>query len=428
MAENPRITKLDKCKRKIDVKVSAEEVSKELQDVYAAIARTAQVPGFRVGKVPKDILEKHYGETAKEEALKRLIPEFYRKSVQELDITPLTLPEISDVKMELGESLSYSATFDIKPDVKLKNYKGLKVKKTLKEVKQEDIDRVLNALRERHAEYADIQDRGAQMGDYVVCDLEMFSEGKTVEKKQNIWIFMDEKFTIPGFCQQLVGVKTQEPKKVELTLAQDYPDKQFAGKQVSFDIKVSAIKEKKLPALDDEFVKDLGAYQDLDELKKTIEADIKARHDREAKLEVENQILEQILKATTFDMPETIVEAQKKKLTEEFKHNLKHRGLSDDDIKKKEPEILKTAAEKSERDVKVYFILEKVAELDDIKITPEDLDDRMGKIADYSKKTKDEVRKYLQDNDMFDDLIVEMREDKVMDFLVANSKIEEAKE
>jgi len=428
MAEKPQLKKLDNCKRKIDIIVPAQKAAQELEEVYAAIAKTAQIPGFRVGKVPRDILEKHYGASAKEEALRRLIPEAYRQSVEELGIIPLTMPEISDVKMELGQTLSYSATVDVKPEVKLKSYKGLKIKKTVKEVKPEEVSQVLETLRERGSEFVDVQGRGVAMGDYVICDLEAVCEGKTIEKRQKAWIFMDEKFTIPGFCQGLIGAMSEEKKKIETSFPQEYPEKQYAGKPVVFDVLVSLIKEKKLPALDDEFAKDLGAYQNMDELKKEIEKDIKARHERETKLEMENQILEQILKAHIFDLPETIVEAQKKRIVEDYKHDLKHKGVSEDAMKSKEADILKSAAEKADRDVKVYFILEKIAETENIKIKPEELDERVGKIADYSKKTPEDIKKYLEEKDMLDDLIVEMREDKVMDFLIENSKIEESKE
>ncbi len=347
------IKKLKNCKRIVEIKLPADRVKDEFNKVYEGIQKLASVPGYRVGKVPKDLLELHYGKTAKEEVIKSLVPETYRKILEEYKLDPIGYPDISEIKLDLNEGFSYKAGIETRPEFSLKNYKALRLKKKPSEVKDEDIQRNLESLREAGA--------------------------------QNI------------------------PKNE------------------------SGEKEKVLPKLDDDFAKDLG-LESLVKLKDAVRENLKNKLEREAQMDLETQVINQLLGGLNFEIPETLVTSEKERLLKDAKSRIayieaiqKEQGKPDDKkfnlTDKDRKELEENAQKQAVRQVKVFFILDKIALSEKIHITHEELDERMKVLADQHKKTKEEIKKQLEKNHMLDELAVNMRNVKVMQFLLKESKV-----
>ncbi len=345
------IKKLKNCKKIVEVTLSPEKVKDEFESVYKSIGKVANVPGFRPGNVPRDLLEKHYSKSAKEELIKRLIPQTYRKVLEEHKLDPIGYPDISDVKLDLKQGFSYKASIETRPDLSLKTYTGLKLKRKKVEVKEETVQRNLESLREMNA--------------------------------QNV------------------------PKKD------------------------SKEKEKILPKLDDEFAKDVG-FENLDKLKEAVRQNLKQRIERDVESDLEMQIITQLIAGVNFDIPESLVNAEKNRLMKEANMRIaymegmqkkekddKKFTLSDKDKKELEESSLKQAV----RQVKAFFILDKVAQTEKIYLKEEEIEKHIEDLATQYKKTKDEMKKDLEKNRMLDEIALNLRNRKVMEFLLKEAKI-----
>lgn len=345
------IKKLKNCKKIVEVKLPPEKVKDEFDKVYESIRRVASVPGFRVGKVPRDLLELHYGKTAREEVIKKLIPESYSKIIEQYKLDTIGYPDIKDVKLDLKEGFSYKASIETRPDFSLKNYKGLKLKKKKWEVKEEDVQKNLESLREANAQ--------------------------------------------------------KVPKKG------------------------SEEKEKVLPKLDDEFAKDLG-FENLEKLKDAIRQNLKQRLEGESEADLETQVINQLVDGVNFEIPESLINSEKERLLKDANTHLaymeriqkkenpdKKLTLTDKDKKELETNIEMQAS----RQVKAFFILDKIAQIEKIYLKEEELGKRIEEIAAQYKKTKEEVRSYLEKNHMLDEMTVNIRNRKVIEFLLKEAKV-----
>lgn len=356
------IKKLKNCKKIVEVKLSAEKVKDELEKVYKGIGKVASVPGYRVGKAPRDLLEQHYAKTAKEEVIKNLIPDTYRKILEQHKLDPIGYPEVSDVKMDLKEGLSYTASIETRPDFSLRSYKSLRLKKKSTEVKEEDVQKNLESLREANAQ--------------------------------------------------------QVPKK-------DSEVSPFASKGLDEE------KEKVVPKLDDEFAKDLGC-ENLEKLKDAIRESLKQRLEQDSAADLEVQVINQLVEAVNFEVPESLMNGEKERLVKDANSRIaymqaiqnkqnpdKKFTLSDKDKK----ELEENAGKQAVRQVKAFFILDKIAQAEKIHLKQEDIDKRIEEMAAQYKKTKEEVRGHLEKNHMLDEMAVNMRNAKVMQFLLKEAKI-----
>lgn len=344
------IKKLKNCKKIVEVNISPEKVKDEFDKVYEGLKRVAAVPGYRVGKAPRDLLEFHYGKTAKEEVIKNLIPHSYGEILEQHKLDPIGYPDISGVKLDLKEGLSYEANIETRPEFSLRNYKGLKLNKKSVEVKEEDVEKNLESLREANAE--------------------------SVPKKD-----------------------TEE-------------------------------KEKVLPKLDDEFAKDIG-FESLEKLKDTIRHTLRERMEHESHADLEMQVIDQLVDGLNFEVPESLVNSEKERLKKDAYTRLayieaiqKKEGsdkkftLSDNDKK----ELEENAEKQALRQVKAFFILDKIAQAEKIYITHEEIEKRIEELAKQYKKTNDEVRKHLEKSNLLDEIAVNMRNAKVMEFLLKEAK------
>lgn len=414
-------------RREFLIEIPSHQVAKELDRIYKEMEETVHIPGFRKGRVPRDILEKYHRKDAQERALSDMVSSSYREAVRESDTIPVSLPKISDIKFKEGDSLSYKATVDIKPKVNLKRYKNIKVKKRLIEIKDEDVQKYLSALRESYAEYKSIEDRPARFGDYLVCDILCEVDGKPLYKEQkNVWLFLDEKHPIPKLAEGLIGVKKGEEKNIKALLPEDKDNPKYSKKEASFRVKVNQIKEKHLPEIDDEFVKGLGTYENVLQLKEAAKKDLERKSENRSKADMSSQILEELLKNSSFLPPKGLLEEETERLVQEAKEELRRKNVKNEEIEKRIKEYQKDFEKEAIRKVRLYFILDEIAKIENIDVTETEIEEALSLLSQQSNMSLEEVKKYYKDNNLIPSLRNQLKESKTIEFLLNNADIKEA--
>ncbi|MCQ9207469.1 MAG: trigger factor [Omnitrophica bacterium] len=421
-----RIKNTEECSKLFTIEISRELVNNAVSEVYKNIRKVARIPGFRVGFAPQDLLERRYSKEAEEDVLKKLIPEGYRTAVETHKINPIGMPRIVNINFSLNKPLTFEAHVDTRPNVKLRNYKGARIAKRRISVSPGEVDETVSKLRNMHAEYVDV-DRPIAKGDYAVCDVEAFADGKPISKAtKNMWIQADKAVSLLGMGEELIGLTKGQSKEVEARLPGDYPDKKYAGKLAKFKILVNNVKEKRLPALDDALAGKLNA-KNVDALKKEIESQLFARKEEALKIEMKNQILERLLKDNRFSVPSSLVRRQKEIFRERFEAELGQRGLHKDEAEKKVKELGQKLEEDAKSKVRIYFILDDISIKEKIGVGQNDIDARIEAIALSTGRPAEEVKSYYEKENLLGGLAEEIKETKVLDFLLEHAEIIENK-
>jgi len=419
-----KVKHIEEGRKAFEIEVPSADVKKRKDEAFGKIGKTASVPGFRAGNAPRDLLEKHYGERVTKEVIEDLISDSYHKAVEEEGFVPLGLPEISDVRFDDKSALFFKAEFNIRPKVELKEYKGIKLTEKKIAIKDEDVQKSLSALQESNAKFKDAENRPVKIGDYIVCDSEVFVDGKSIAKKrENIWMPIEEKSYLPNLSAQLVGANVNDEKDAETTLPVDFQNKEYANKKAVFKIKINQIKERALPQIDDEFAKDLG-YNNLAELNDSVKKVLEHQAQRQARTGLENQLIEKLLENSNFNTPASIIEEQLKYLLGEEKARLLRQGLKEADIKDKEKELTEKLKPAAIKQVKVMFILDEIAHKENIKVSHEDIDEALEAIARQHNQPKGKIEKYYKDNDLISNLRADIKNGKTLDLLIKEAKIE----
>lgn len=419
------VSEINPCKKVLKIHIPNDVVEKELDAVYKEIAKVAEVPGYRKGKAPRNIIEQRHSKEAKDEVLNRLIPQTYTQAIRDNNISPVAHPEVSQVKFTDGEPLYYEASVDVKPVVKLKKYKGLSVNKRKLKIDNSELENALNTVRERFAEYKTIDGRAAKEGDFVIADYEFTVDGKT-EKRDGAWFSLgDNPNEIKEITAKLKGAQPNDEIEVKAKLPENYPKKELASKEADFKLKVKEIKEKSLPALDDEFVKGLGDYKTVADFKEALKTDTQARKESEIKIEVEKQLAEQLIKLNPMIVPESMIKNQAAQIVKDVKMRLAYQGLPQEEIDKQEELLFNNALKDAESQVKIYFLTEEIAKAENITCSDEELEKRLELLAKQNKTDIAKIKEYFQKNNSIDTLKEQIEREKVIDYLISEAKVKE---
>lgn len=419
------LQKLDPCKRVLEIEIHPEEILSIEEEVYNDIQKVAVIAGFRKGKAPLAMVRQSYQKQAEKEILQRSIPQFYQKAVAEERLSPIVPPEIYDVDWQSGKPLVFKARFDVEPDVRLKSYKGLKVNKKKIEIKDEELDKVLMNLQEKHAELAVVEPRPLKKGDFILCDYKSWVGEKILETKENVWLSLEESANLTGFAESLWGANAGETKRLGFDLPQDFPDKDLQGKKLEMEVRIKEIKEKRLPVLDDAFARTAGKFNTLAELKAGIKRDLLSLKEIQSKKELEVKVLDMLVEANKFDIPASLVDKYRASLENRFRQDLLRKGVGEEDIEKSAELIRKRAKEEADRQVRVYFLLDKIAQKEKIEVSDEEIDRHIQRLAGDLKQDFDKVKRNLAEKRLLEELRLELREEKVVDFLLKNAQIVE---
>ncbi|MGM0920965.1 MAG: trigger factor [Bacillota bacterium] len=411
----------------LTVEVDAETFSKALDEAFKKVSKQVNIPGFRKGKVPRGMFEQRFGvESLYQDALDIILPEVYPQAVEEAGIDPIDRPEIDVEQIEKGKNLIFTAKVVVKPEVKLGEYKGLEVEKMNAEVSEEDVDAEIKTLQERHAELVVKEEGAVENGDTVVIDFEGFVDGEAFEggTAENYTLEIGSGSFIPGFEDQLVGLEAGGEKDVEVTFPEEYHAENLAGKPATFKVKLHEIKAKELPALDDEFAKDVD--EEVESLE-ALKAKTRTRLEETRKAEAENTLRDSLVDKASdnaeVDIPQVLIENEVNRMMQEFEQRLQAQGMNlelyfqfsgqDEDALK---EQMKEDASKR---VKYNLTLEAIAKAENIEVTDEDVDAEVAKMAEMYNMPVENIKQALGS---LEGLKEDLKVRKAIDFLVENSK------
>ncbi|MFD1735996.1 trigger factor [Bacillus salitolerans] len=411
----------------LTIEVDADTFNKGLDAAFKKVVAKVNVPGFRKGKVPRGMFEKRFGvESLYQDALDIVLPDAYENALKETGVEPVDRPEIDVEQIEKGQSLIFTAKVTVKPEVKLGEYKNLEVDRLDATVTDEDVENELKKLQERNAELVIKEEGTIDSGDTVVIDFEGFVEGVAFEggKGENYSLEIGSGTFIPGFEDQLIGLATGEEKDVEVSFPEEYHAEDLAGKPAVFKVKVHEIKSKELPALDDEFAKDVNEeVETLDELKAKTKAQLEESKKQEAENMLKDSLVEKAAENAEVNIPEAMIKTEQDRMIREFEQRLQMQGMNLDLYfqfsGQDEAALRSQMAEDAAKRVRMNLTLEAIANAENLEVSDEEVTQELETMASMYQTTVDNIKNMLGNVDLLKD---DLKIRKAIDFLVDNSK------
>ena len=402
-----QVEKLEHNMAKLTIEVPAEDVEKALQAAYLKERKRISLPGFRKGKVPRQMIEKMYGpEVFYDDAANHMISEAYGKAYDECGLEIVSQPKVEVTQLEKGKPFIFTAEVAVKPEVTLGEYKGLKVEKSDVEVTDEEVDAEIEKERERNARTVEVTDRAVQDKDEVTLDFEGFIDGEAFEggKGEDYPLTIGSGAFIPGFEDQLIGAEIGKEMEVNVTFPEEYQAKDLAGKEAVFKCTVKAIKVKELPELDDDFASDVSEEgETMEEYRAEVRGKLKERKESAAKEKKENQAVEQAAANAEIDLPEPMVELQARQMADDFARRIMQQGMSLEQYfqftgltEEKMMEELKPQAEKR---IRTRLVLEAIVAAENIEVSDERLEEELKKMADAYQMEVDKLKEFMGENE-----------------------------
>jgi trigger factor len=417
------LEEIGQCKRRMKFSVPYDEVEREFAATYEGVKDTAQVQGFRPGKAPRQIVEMRMGKAFRETALSRIRERAVGQAITDHKLKPVTSPQFENIAYEKGKPFTFEATLEVIPDVPLPEYKGIKIeKREPAAVSEADVDTELERLRESHASLEEVKDRPLRDGDFAIVNYDEEADGQT-EKFTKRFVEVKEESLLPGFVENIRGMKLGEEREFQIRTPEDYRDKEAAGKEITYRLQLEEIRAKKLPEADDAFAKKLG-QESLDQLTKRIHKALTERNERDAEQEEIHQILTYLLEDTAFEVPEALVSREtgtrlRRKVAAAYRS-----GVSQQEVRDKREEILKETASEAYASLKLQIIFLEVAKSEGIEVSDAEVDARLEQIAAARKEDKEAVRKKYLEADLYENVRSDLLEQKVVSFL-HNSAVKE---
>ena len=412
---------------KIEFTVEAEKFNEAIQNVYKKNAKYFNIPGFRKGKAPFKMVEKAYGiQIFYEDAFNEIAGEVYSKGLEDNKIEAVSKPEIDIVQIEAGKDLIFTAVVQTKPEVKLGKYKGIEIKKVEYNVSDEDIEHELSHIAEHNARLVAVEDRPVEKGDITIIDFEGFTEGKAFEggKAENYELEIGSGKFIPGFEDQIIGMKLNEDKDIKVKFPEEYPSKDLAGKDAIFKIKLHEIKKKELPEINDEFAKDASEFDTLEEWKKSIREKQEKENSSKAKFEMEEEAIVEVCKNATVDIPSGMIETQIDNMEQDIASRLSYQGMNLDQylqmLGKTKKEFRDEYKEEAEKQVKTNLVLEAIMKDAKIEVTKEEIDAKVKEMAEMYGQKEEEVKNNAQ---LLRYVEETLKTEKTIHYIVDNAKI-----
>ena len=401
-----QVEKLEKNMAKLTVEVSAEDLEKAIEKVYQKQKKQISIPGFRKGKVPRMMVEKMYGkEVFYEDAANDLIPDAYDKAVDECEEDIVSSPKIEVTQIEAGKPFIFTATVALKPEVKLGEYKGVKIEKIDREVTEEEVMAEINKERENNARNITVEDRPVKDGDMTVIDFEGFVDGVAFDggKGENYPLTIGSGAFIPGFEEQLVGAEIGKEVEVKVTFPEEYQAEELQGKEAVFKCTVLEIKEKEIPELDDEFASEVSEFETLDEYKEDVRKNLTEKKEKDAKSARENEAVEAAVKASEMEIPEAMLETQQRQMVDEFAQRITMQGMSMEQYMQftgaTYEKMIEQVKPQAEERIKSRLVLEAIAKAENIVATEEDYDEEMKTMAEVYQMEIDKVKELMGERD-----------------------------
>jgi trigger factor len=417
------------CKREIELEIPAENVTKATEKVARDLARVARIPGFRPGKAPVTLIRRRFAGDIQGEVLQSLVPEYLEKALDEKKLVPVTRPEVDKVEFKEGEPLKFRAVFEVLPEFELGEYKGLEIQVDAVEAGEAQVDKVVEEMRERAATFVPVEGRAAKDGDFALIKLSGMPEGggDPVEA-DNIMCHIGAEETLESFTENLRGANPGETKKFQSKYPDDYPDQKLAGKTYDYSVEVLAIKEKKLPEVNDEFAKDAAGeaagVTTVAELRKKILENLEAAKEEQQSSQAREKVLEALVKKHDFPVPEALVEHQMDVRLERTVRSLTAQGVDPRAVNVDWVSLRRRQHDRAVDDVKAELLLDRIAEAEKIEATDEDVEKEISALAERSGESATALRARLTKQGALDRMKSKLRSDKTIEWLYRNTRIE----
>lgn len=422
-----QVENLEKNMAKLTIEVPASEFEKALQSAYNKQKKSISVPGFRKGKVPRQMVEKMYGpEIFYEDAANELIPTAYEEELKNCDLEIVSRPTVDIVQIKKGENFIFTAEVAVKPEVTLGEYKGMEVDKTSTRVTQKEVEAKIKEEAEKNARTVTVGGRPVQDGDEVILDFEGFVDGEAFEggKGENYPLTIGSGSFIPGFEEQLVGAEAEKEVEVKVTFPEEYHAEELKGKDAVFKCTIHEIKEKQIPEIDDEFAAEVSEFDTLDEYKADVKAKIKEQKENEGKQKKEDQAVEKAVANATMEIPEAMIDEQVRQMVNEFAQNMQYQGISFEQYCQITGMTLEKIQEETRpqaiKRIETRLVLEAIAKAENIEVTEERLDEEIKKMAESYNMEADKLKELMGEEEkkqMMEDIAVQ----DAVTFLVENA-------
>ena len=423
----------------LSIELPPEEVAKEWDAIANSFARFAKIPGYRPGKAPRRVIEAKFRKEIQDELTRKLVSKSYRDAIEQKQLRVVSLTNLEDVEFGDDKSIRFRATVVRAPEFELPDYGKIPVELPPSDITEAEIDAAVERLRDQAADFVDVTDRPLAMNDFVVIDFDGTVDGKPVGEVapnaskalhggKKFWLRMADDNFLPKFCEQLVGLKSGDTRIVTVDFPADFPVSELAGKQASYNVTLSEIKQKVLPSLDDAFAAKLAPGKTLADLRHLIEHDLEHEKEHEVERAKEAQIVKYLHEHVQLELPPSVLRDETRRALGELVQRNRERGISDEVLKGKEKELVEGAGGLAAHRLKTNFILGRIAEQENIKVTREDLDAQIQQEALRYNMSVEKMRKEFEQHDRLDSLAEQILLGKTLDFLKANVSIDRAVE
>lgn len=434
---NVTVENIGPCKKLLRIEVDADTVTRELEKTAKLFQREAELPGFRKGKAPANLVRTKFGQRIKTEAEKSLISESYKEALREQQLRPITDPEVEEIEFEEGEPFQYIARVEVAPEFELPQYKGIPVRVEERSVSEEDIDQALDVLRRQQASYEEVS-RPVQAGDYAVIDYTGTCEGRPISEiapnaqslseKQNFWVYVAENGQedpfLPDFSRQLIGAEIGEKRTVQVTFPEELPYSELANKEARFEVEVVGLREARLPEVTEEFAKSyqVESVEQLREgVKQRLEHELADTRNRE----IRRQIIEHLMSRVQLDLPESLLEEETRSAVYDIVRENQQRGIDQEEIEAKKDDIYSYAANSAQSRVKSRFILARIAEKEGIQVSREELSQYIMAMAQNYQMDPNKLARQLKEREALGSIQEDILIHKTIDMLQNNAHITE---
>jgi trigger factor len=409
------------CKRTVEVEIPVEEVERARERVTSSIRQRVRLPGFRPGKAPLSMIQARFEGDIRNEVLELLLPQAFRDRVKQDDLTVVGTPDISDLKFEAGQPIRFKADFEVAPEVELGEYRGLPVKYEEPVVTDEEVDQRLESMRENKAEYVNLDPRPIEDKDFVLVQLRSLS-GLAEPISQDVQIEVGGGETLPAFNEALLGANPGEAREVDVTYPEDYGQERLAGKTVRFELTPKFVRKKELPALDDEFARDLGDYQSFTDLREAVKKSIFQEKQYVAQQEAKEALIDRLVEGHDFPIPEAYVERQIENQVRAQLSNLAGRGVDPNSLNVDWTKIKESQRDKAARNVKASLLLEKISEREGIRAAQEEVDREVQRIARQEREAVAVTRARLEKDGALGRIAGHIQTEKTLQFLLEQAQ------
>ena len=436
---NITVDKQANCKATLKVEIPADKVNGQRQSIVSKYAGQARVPGFRPGKAPVDVIEKRYQKQISDELNENLFNLAIDEAIQKEELKVLNFGAPQDLLASPDGGMAFTTELIMAPDVTLPNYKGIEVKIPSEDVPEDALDAQLKQLQERFADFEDITDRAAEMGDFAVIDYSSTVEGKPTEEfigksagyiggREGFWLKLDEQAFLPGFADEVVGMKPEDSKDITITMPEDFPVADLVGKEVVFATTMKELKTSILPELNDEFAGKLAPDKTLEDVKGMILENLQEERKRQIQESKINQVVAHFTANADFELPEELVNQETQSPADQMVQRGMQSGMDEEAIASQEAEIFASANQAAVNNLRTTFILQEIAAAESLEVTDQELLGQISQMAAQRKQAPKKFIKELQRNGQIPSIRNNMLTSKAIDFVVSEAKVEVSEE